>query len=327
MVNGSEIGKEWQNILDLEQVTAVDKRHCFFDVALLLDDVAGNLQPQLLPQGVVVLGSVGVDLCEIHINLDGQVDSLLKQAHRRVNVHARTQLPFLLAQSERVLEIKDDPRLKLLIEEGQQTAIVLHLGVQGQKIVVDGGVLIFCHRNTVLEIPYGVVVGPSIRSGIVLVVSDKRWNKSAWLQPGLAHPCIHRLLRRMQHEYGRELVVQFLVVLLAECAQGNAVFARLNEVVNNTLVIVDKRCIEEHIVHAAVARNQIVGCLSVQIVLNLGIAKKPAKLQLQLALRRRLSLLLEHIELVKVHFNQPRRHHDDLRLLRKFECFQLLEEI
>lgn len=56
MVNGHKVGKEGQDVLDLQQVTAGQAVHGFLHILLLLHHVSGDLQPELLPELLVILG-------------------------------------------------------------------------------------------------------------------------------------------------------------------------------------------------------------------------------------------------------------------------------
>ena len=76
------------------------------DILLVLDDVLRDLEPELLPQLVVVLRHVRIDLRELQVSLfERKVHAVLPEAHLRVYVHTGLRPASLLAQSQRVVEI------------------------------------------------------------------------------------------------------------------------------------------------------------------------------------------------------------------------------
>ena len=69
MIDCDKVREERQDVLDLEQVAAGQAVHGLLDVLLLLHDVTSNLQPQLLPQLLVILWQVRTRLGQVHVHL------------------------------------------------------------------------------------------------------------------------------------------------------------------------------------------------------------------------------------------------------------------
>ncbi len=65
----NKIWKERQDVLNLKKVATGQTVHGLLDIFLLLNHMTSDLQPQLLPQLLVILWKVGARLGQIYINL------------------------------------------------------------------------------------------------------------------------------------------------------------------------------------------------------------------------------------------------------------------
>lgn len=69
MVNGDKVWEEWQDVFDLEQIAAGQTVHGFLHIFLLLHHMAGDLQPKLFPQLLVILRQVCTCLGRVYVDL------------------------------------------------------------------------------------------------------------------------------------------------------------------------------------------------------------------------------------------------------------------
>lgn len=69
MVNGDKVWEEWQDVFDLEQIAAGQTVHGFLHILLLLHHMAGDLQPKLFPQLLVILRQVCTCLGRVYVDL------------------------------------------------------------------------------------------------------------------------------------------------------------------------------------------------------------------------------------------------------------------
>lgn len=58
MVNGDKVWEEGQDVFNLEQVAAGQTVHGFLYIFLLLNNMPGDLQPELFPQLLVIFRQV-----------------------------------------------------------------------------------------------------------------------------------------------------------------------------------------------------------------------------------------------------------------------------
>lgn len=76
------------------------------DVLFVLDDILRNLEPKLLPQLVIVLRHIRIDLRQLEIILlERKVDAAFVQPHLGVYMHAWLGPPRLLAQTQCIVEV------------------------------------------------------------------------------------------------------------------------------------------------------------------------------------------------------------------------------
>ena len=131
-INSCKIWKEWQNILNLQQITLVQKFHgptiinkkkgdLLFDVGLF-NNVSGNLQPQFFSKSIVILGFICINFCKFQIHFQGQINSFLIQRHGTVNENTSSCFVLFGTQTKCIFFIKMSLRL-LLTKNKQNEAL------------------------------------------------------------------------------------------------------------------------------------------------------------------------------------------------------------
>lgn len=128
VVDHDKVGEEGQDVLDLEQTRRLEElhraargiegisetlrrreppQHARLDVVLLPDDMFRNLEPQLLPQEVIVFRFVGADLGKFEIVvLERKVHARFVQRHLRVDHDAGLHALVRAGDPKGVIEIE-----------------------------------------------------------------------------------------------------------------------------------------------------------------------------------------------------------------------------
>lgn len=89
MINGNKVWKEGQDVFNLEQVAAGQAVHGFLHIFLLLHHMAGNLQPKLFPQLLVILRKVSTGLGQVYIYLQA-INAFQVKIHQRFKLFTIT---------------------------------------------------------------------------------------------------------------------------------------------------------------------------------------------------------------------------------------------
>eukprot|EP00051_Salpingoeca_urceolata_P002641 m.51758 g.51758 ORF g.51758 m.51758 type:complete len:516 (+) comp12246_c1_seq1:293-1840(+) len=318
MVDGDKVWEKRQNVLDFQQVALLQNSHGLFDVALLLDHVPRDAEPELLAELLVVRRHVRVEPRQLQVNLERKVNSLLVQPHGAVNRYTRPLLALLGAEAQGVLSVVQW-LLAVLFQEHQEPGLVWQLDVEGHKIVVDGcvGVAHFC--DTPLEVADGLVHRLRLDIRGRLLVTDKCRNQLPWVQVGPLHARIDQLTRRMLHEYGCKPIHQVRSWLSAQRLERAFKLALLNVVCNDTFVVLDEVGVKNQIVHVAVRRNQVVRCWLVEVFQNDAHFEKATKLGLEVLVCLSVATILDGVEGVEVDFHEPGTEHGELCFLSSIE--------
>lgn len=99
-------GEEEMSIDSIEETGKKGKEHARLDVVLLPDHMLRHLQPQLLPQQIVLLRLVRAHLSQLEIVLlQRQLDALVIQPHLRIDHDARLGTLVRATEAERVVEV------------------------------------------------------------------------------------------------------------------------------------------------------------------------------------------------------------------------------
>mmetsp|Transcript_11115 Transcript_11115/g.20923 ORF Transcript_11115/g.20923 Transcript_11115/m.20923 type:complete len:319 (+) Transcript_11115:675-1631(+) len=278
-----------------------------------------NHKPELLPQDLILLRSIGHTFRQLQIDVERVVDGLFVKMHHAVQLHAAPDLLQLHAEAQGKLGVVVRvPRGGKTFhrEVLEERSLVFVLAQEGKQQVVYPAILVLHPAYAIVQVPQrllgvdGVLpLVPNLQQGgqeldgVEEVVGN--------------HPRVHRGMRLQQKELWGGLVPQVAAhTWLPENLDRLLGPVPLDQVLNDRLVILYQARVVDQLVYVTVAREEPRGRRLVQ-VFRAALQKLPKVAQGLLVPVRVLPVLhVRFVDGVEVYFGQPRRKHRGLSLLR-----------
>lgn len=186
-----------------------------FNVILLFNHILGNLEPQSTPQFIVVFRFICIRLGELEITLlQSEIHTAFVETHFGIDVHTRLDPVALFAYAEGVIEIVVGRLLQIVrTTQVRQERAVVQVVARRQKVdqeVMYRGVGVSTLDDR-RQVPRRLNSGQSI--GTWLLIDEQSRDEPPWIQRMLTQPCVDGFTRSVSHQYRREPIVEFEILL------------------------------------------------------------------------------------------------------------------
>ena len=271
VIDDDEVREKRDQVFNAEQFAALEEIDGGLDGAdaLLGDDLAGDGEPELLAQRLVGAGrgSVGDGGGEVDLVVfEGERDGGRVFTHGRVDVHGGLNAGVLDAQAEGKVDVIGGGGGEGLGGEiGQEGGFGRGGvgGVDGDEGIVDGGVGGAELIDAEVEVPGRLVLSQG--DGVTLVVVEEGGDQVARVQVGVTHQYVDEFRGSVRHEHAAVFVENGRVSLLLEHVQRFLPSFSLDPVRENVVGVVDGGRIQQQFVFAAMAADDFVRGVAVQI--------------------------------------------------------------